>query len=125
MYQQMKRKLTFFRNKHGKRIELLSHHRRQLEKLKRRFKRPKKRPQKLLQVKNNLKQSSSYIAICIIGINIGKEDEMKPFIMKLEDDDWRDIAYSKALYIPHDLHKELEAKKMFRPKSINGKKKCL
>lgn len=50
---------------------------------------------------------------------------MKPFILKLEDDDWRDIAYSKAVYIPHDLHKELEAKKMFRPKSINGKKMSL
>lgn len=47
---------------------------------------------------------------------------MKPFILNLEDDDWRDIAYSKAIYIPHDLHKEFDAKKMFRPKSINGKK---
>lgn len=49
---------------------------------------------------------------------------MKPFILKLEDD-WRDIEYSKAEYKPHDFLKEFEAKKMFRPKSINGKKKLL
>jgi hypothetical protein len=49
---------------------------------------------------------------------------MKPFILKLEDD-WRDIEYSKAEYKPHDFQKEFEAKKMFRPKSINGKKKLL
>ena len=39
----------------------------------------------------------------------------------MEDDDWRDMQYCKAVYLPHDIRKEIESQRFFRPKSTKGK----
>jgi len=38
----------------------------------------------------------------------------------MNTDDFGDIYYSKALYVPHDLLKELLDKKFYVPKGTNG-----
>jgi len=54
-----------------------------------------------------------------------KIDETKitdktPLIMTL-DEDWREITYNKANYLPHQLQKFNNGKLLFMPKSSNGK----
>lgn len=39
----------------------------------------------------------------------------------MNTDEWGDIYYSKALYLPHDLLKELFDKKFYVPKGTNGR----
>ena len=53
-----------------------------------------------------------------------KEDETKvtdktPLIMNL-DEDWREISYIKAVYIPHQLEKQNNGKLLFMPKASNS-----
>jgi coiled-coil and C2 domain-containing protein 2A len=44
--------------------------------------------------------------------------EETPLVINLEDD-WREIAYTKAKYIPHDLIKDTDEKSLFMPKTTH------
>jgi hypothetical protein len=46
--------------------------------------------------------------------------EQTALILKLEDD-WRDVNYCKAVYLPHVLQKESDKKYFFMPSTTNGK----
>ena len=60
-----------------------------------------------------------------IDAPITKEDERKitdstPLIINMADD-WRDISFNKANYVPHQLQKFTNGKLLFMPKTSNSK----
>ena len=41
-----------------------------------------------------------------------------PLIIKMED--WREISYTRAIYLPHQQQKEISNRLLFMPKTNNG-----